>query len=592
MLDRRDPEFPRWFSDGELNVCENALDRHVAAGRGEDVALLYESPVTGTRATYTFAEATERVARTAGALRRLGVERGDRVLIYMPMIPDAVFAMLACARLGAIHSVVFGGFASQEVADRIEDSRPKVILTASCGIEPTKVIDYLPLLDGALERSSHQPQSRVVLRREEAPGELGEGDLGWDEFLDGAPAADPVTVSALDPLYVLYTSGTTGKPKGVVRDSGGHAVALHWSMDNIYGTEPGEVFWAASDIGWVVGHSYIVYAPLLAGCATVLFEGKPVGTPDAAAFWRVVAASGVNTLFTAPTALRAIKRADPEGSLIADHDISSLRTLFLAGERTDPDTYNWAADALGVPVVDHWWQTESGWPITAACLGLGSAPGKPGSAGRPVPGFDVRILGDAHEDLPRGTDGLIAIRLPLPPAALLTLWEDDDGYRDAYMTANPGFYTTGDGGRIDEDGDVHVMGRVDDVINVAGHRLSTGAIEGAISEHPSLAECAVIGVPDELKGQVPLAFVVPKDGVVVEPGELRAELQKLVRSEIGAIASIKDAEVVERLPKTRSGKVLRATMRAIAEGRPYTTPATIEDPEALSELENLLQSRT
>ena len=585
ILDASRPPFYRWFPDAELNTCENALDRHVGGGRAEQPALVYASPVTGTTRVFSYRELRDEVARLAGVLADLGVGHGDTVVVYMPMVPEAVFAMLACARLGAIHSVVFGGFAAHELAVRIDDARPKVVLSASCGIEVDRVIEYKPLLDRALEQAEHRPDRCLVLQREQAEASLVEGrDADWAELLAGARPADCVPVAATDPLYILYTSGTTGMPKGVVRDNGGHAVALRWSMEAIYDTHPGDVFWAASDLGWAVGHSYIVYAPLLTGCTTVLYEGKPVGTPDPGAFWRVIAEHGVRVLFTAPTAFRAIKKEDPQGSYLAGHDLERFRYLFLAGERLDPDTYHWASELLDVPVVDHWWQTESGWPMAANCMGIEPLPVKPGSPSRPVPGYDIRILDEQGGEVEAGVEGAVAVRLPLPPGTLTTLWRADDRFEDAYMRAHPGYYTTGDGGHVDEDGYLFVMGRVDDVINVAGHRLSTGAIEEVLAGHPDVAECAVIGVPDELRGQVPLGLVVLKAGADRDPGEVDAELVARVREQVGAFACYRETRVVERLPKTRSGKILRATMRSIAAGREYAVPSTIDDPVALEEI--------
>lgn len=575
----------RWFPDGRLNTCHNALDRHVAAGRGEQAALIYDSPVTGTERTYTYAELLEQVRRAAGMLRGLGVQAGDTVVVYMPMVPEAVIAMLACARIGAVHSVVFGGFAANELAVRIDHAKPKVVLSASCGIEPTRVVPYKPLLDAALAQATHQPGHCVILQRDQAPADLVQGrDLDWAATLAQADPADCVSVAATDPLYILYTSGTTGLPKGVVRDNGGHAVALHWSMSNVYGAAPGEVYWAASDVGWVVGHSYIVYGPLLAGCTTVLYEGKPVGTPDPGAFWRVVATHGVRTLFTAPTAIRAIKKEDPSGAFTGKWDLSGLRYLFLAGERLDPDTYHWAGDLLGIPVIDHWWQTETGWPIAANCVGIEPLPIKPGSPTKPVPGYDVRILNPDGNPCPPGVEGAVTLRLPLPPGTLPTLYRDDERFAEAYLSRFPGHYLTGDGGYLDEDGYLYVMGRIDDVINVAGHRLSTGAMEEVIAAHPDVAECAVIGVADELKGQLPVGFVVLKAGADRDPAEIERELTALIRDRIGPVAAFRRAVVVGKLPKTRSGKILRGTMRDIAAGRPYTTPSTIEDPAALDEI--------
>ncbi|MDX1650069.1 MAG: AMP-binding protein, partial [Myxococcota bacterium] len=556
----------RWFPDGVLNTCENAVDRHVEAGRGGQRALVYDSPVTGTKRALTYAELRDQVARTAGALYGLGVGRGDRVLIYMPMVPEAVVAMLACARLGAIHSVVFGGFASQELAKRIDDAKPKVVLSASCGVEPGRIVPYKPLLDGALAASRATPERCVILQREVQTAELDpRRDLDWAEWVAAAPPVGCQPCAATDPLYVLYTSGTTGRPKGVVRDHGGHAVALHWSLRHVYGMEADGCFWAASDIGWVVGHSYIVYAPLLRGCTTVLYEGKPVGTPDAGAFWRVAEEHGVEVLFTAPTAIRAVKREDPEGAHVARHDLSRLRALFLAGERSDPDTIRWAERLLGVPVVDHWWQTETGWPIAANCLGIEALPVKAGSPTKAVPGWDVRILDDAGAPCPDGTIGHVTVKLPLPPGCLPTLWGDDEGFVRAYLTRFPGHYETSDAGTRDGDGYLWIMGRTDDVINVAGHRLSTGAMEEVLAAHPDVAECAVVGVADPVKGQLPVGFLVLKSGVARAHEDVVAEVVEAVRERIGPVAAFKQATVVPRLPKTRSGKVLRGTMRRIAD---------------------------
>jgi len=590
ILDRSREPFYRWFPGGALNTCFNAVDRHVRDGRADQAALVYDSPVTGRGVTLTYRELRDEVARFAGVLRHLGVTAGDRVVIYMPMVPEAVVAMLACARLGAVHSVVFGGFAAQELALRIDDAAPTVIVSASCGIEVTRVIEYKPILDRAIGLAHHTPAHCVILQRPEAAATMVSGrDVDWAEAMAESGPVDCVPVAATDPLYILYTSGTTARPKGVVRDNGGHAVALRWSMANVYDTGPGEVFWAASDIGWVVGHSYIVYAPLLTGCTTILYEGKPVGTPDAGAFWRVVAEHRVKTLFTAPTAFRAIRRDDPDGALLDRYDLSSLAYLFLAGERLDPDTYHWAVRRLGVPVVDHWWQTETGWPVAANLRGLEPMPTKPGSATVPVPGYDIHVVDRAGQPVPSDVDGEIVVRLPLPPGSLPTLWHDDERFVESYLSAYPGHYRTGDGGYVDADGYLYVMGRTDDVINVAGHRLSTGAIEQVVAGHPAVAECAVIGVADALKGQVPRAFVVLKAGVEVDPAVLRDELVARVRDEIGAIAALREVDVVAALPKTRSGKILRGTMRGLAAGQDVPVPSTIDDPGALDALRGLLR---
>lgn len=587
ILDDDNPPFYRWFPDAELNTCFNALDRHIEA-RGDQPALIYDSPVTGTKRSYTYRELLDQTARFAGVLRRLGVEKGHRVVLYMPMIPEAVVAMLACARLGAVHSVVFGGFASHELATRIDDAQPTVIVSASCGIEPTRLVEYKPMLDHALTRVSHQPRACVIVQRDELRCDLAAGrDHDWAELMSDATPVDPVPVAATDPLYVLYTSGTTGKPKGIVRDNGGHAVALMWSMTNIYGVGPGEVFWAASDVGWVVGHSYIVYGPLLAGATTVLYEGKPVGTPDPGAFWRVVSEYGVKVLFSAPTALRAIRKEDPTGSHISSYDLSTLTYLFQAGERLDPDTYAWASEVLGIPVIDHWWQTETGWAIAANPVGLQQLPLKAGSPTVPMPGYDVQVLHADGSGCAAGEEGAICIRLPLPPGTLPTLWGDDARFEASYLCEHPGYYLTGDGGYLDDDGYLFVMGRINDVINVAGHRLSTGSIEAVVAGHPAVAECAVIGVADEIKGQVPRGFVVLKSGATAEG--LAAELVAAVRHSIGAVASFTTVEVVPGLPKTRSGKILRKTMRGIADGHDEPVPSTIEDPGVLDALRPILR---
>jgi propionyl-CoA synthetase len=589
VLDRSNPPFYRWFPDGELNTCYNALDRHADGGRGDQLALVYDSPVTGTIRRYTYSELRDETARFAGALRSLGVGTGDTVIIYLPMVPEALVAMLGCARIGAVHSVVFGGFAANELATRIDDAAPKVMVSASCGIEPARVVEYKPLLDRAIELSEHKPEHCVILQREQARAELGSRDVDWAELCSGAQPVNCVPVAATDPLYVLYTSGTTGKPKGVVRDNGGHAVALRWSMPNIFDAQPGEAYWAASDVGWVVGHSYIVYAPLLTGATTILYEGKPVGTPDAGAFWRVIADHDVRTLFTAPTAFRAIKKADPKGELIRDYDLSRFRTLFLAGERLDPETYSWASEQLGIPVIDHWWQTETGWPVVANPMGIEPLPVKPGSSTKPVPGYDVQVLSPDGSPTPAGGNGDIVLKLPMPPGCLPTLWHDDERFISSYLSAHDGYYLSGDGGYIDDDGYVFVMGRTDDVINVAGHRLSTGAMEEVIAAHPDVAECAVVGVADEMKGQVPRAFVVLKAGIETDSAKLQDELVARVREHVGAVASLRRVDVVPGLPKTRSGKILRKTMRGIADGGDEPTPSTIEDVDVLDALKPVLR---
>jgi propionyl-CoA synthetase len=581
--------FSRWFAGGELNTCHNCLDRHVDAGRGDQLALVHDSPVTQSVTRYTYAELRDVVARFAGVLRSVGVGKGDRVIVYMPMIPEAAIAMLACARLGAVHSVVFGGFAARELAVRIDDAEPSAIVSASCGIEGKRVIEYKPLLDKAIELAEHDPGRSIVLQRPQAEASMTDRDVDWAQALEAAEPTECVPVAADDPLYVLYTSGTTGKPKGVQRDNGGHAVALRWSMDAVYDVGPGEVMFTASDVGWVVGHSYIVYAPLLTGATTVLYEGKPIGTPDAGQFWRVVADHGVKALFTAPTAFRGIKKEDPEASYLGQYDVSSLETLFLAGERLDPETYHWASEKLGIPVVDHWWQTETGWPIAANLRGLEPMELKAGSPSVPVPGYQIEILDVDGTPLPRGEEGAIVIKLPLPPGCLQTLWNDDERFRESYMSRYEGYYLTGDGGYLDEDGYLFVMGRTDDVINVAGHRLSTGSMEEVLSGHPDVAECAVIGVADQMKGQVPRGFVVLKAGVERTEDELGPELVAMVRDQVGAVASFKDVAVVPALPKTRSGKVLRKTMRNIADGKDDAVPSTIDDASVLDTLRPVLQ---
>ncbi len=589
VLDDSRAPFYKWYAGAETNSCYNALDIHVAGGRAEQLALVYDSPVTGVVKKYTYAQLLDEVSRFAGALADLGVEKGDRVIIYMPMVPEAAIAMLACARIGAIHSVVFGGFAAHELAIRIDDAQPKAIVSASCGIEVNRVIEYKPLLDHAIELAKEKPDSVVILQRPQAKASMVDGrDHDWGELMSAAKPVDCVPVAATDPLYVLYTSGTTGMPKGVVRDNGGHLVALKWSMKNVYGVDAGDVYWAASDVGWVVGHSYIVYGPLFKGCTTILYEGKPVGTPDPGAFWRVISDHKVNVLFTAPTAFRAIKRDDPNGDYIRKYNMDSFRTLFLAGERCDPDTLHWAENHLNVPVIDHWWQTETGWPIGANCMGLGMFPVKAGSCTKPVPGYDVRILDESGYEVEAGKIGSIVVKLPLPPGTLTTLWHNDDGFREAYLNHYLGYYLTADAGFKDSDGYLSIMSRTDDIINVAGHRLSTGAMEQVLAAHPDVAECAVIGVNDELKGEVPLGTVVLQAGVDRDPDEIVRELIQLVRDEIGPVASFKIATVVKRLPKTRSGKILRGTMKKIADNTPYRMPATIDDPVILDEITEAL----
>ncbi len=587
VLDDSNPPFYRWFTGGKVNTCYNAIDYHIENGRGDQDAVIYDSPVTDTIKKYTYIELRDRVARIAGFLKGLGVGKGDTVVIYMPMIPESLMAMMACARIGAIHSVVFGGFAPRELAIRIDDAKPKVILSASCGIEGKKIIPYKPLLNKAIEHAKSKPEKTVIFQRPQSPAEMLEGrDLDWVELEEHAEPADCIPLDSNDPLYILYTSGTTGKPKGVVRDHAGHAVALKWTMKHIYGVEPGDVYWAASDVGWVVGHSYIVYAPLLLGATTIMYEGKPIGTPDPGAFWRVISQHKCKVLFTAPTAFRAIKKEDPNGEYLKKYDLSHFEALFLAGERTDPDTYHWATDLLGVPVIDHWWQTETAWAIVGNFRGLEFFPVKPGSATKPVPGWNVKILDPVSgEELPNEVDGVIAVKLPLPPGSFITLWHNDQGYKETYMDPFPGYYFTGDGGHRDEDGYISVMGRVDDIINVAGHRLSTGEMEEIVAQHPDVAECAVVGVTDNLKGEVPIGFLVLKAGVDRDEEEIISEVVQSVRGEIGPIACFKKAAVVKRLPKTRSGKILRRTMRNIADGTDYKTPSTISDPETLPEIE-------
>ena len=591
VLDNSRAPFYRWFPGAVTNTCYNALDRHVEGGRAEQLALIYDSPITGVIEKFTYRELLDRVARVAGVLAGAGVGKGDRVLVYMPMVPEAVVAMLACARLGAVHSVVFGGFAATELAVRIDDATPKVVLSASCGIEPNRVVAYKPLLDEAIEIATHKPDHCVIVQRPQLEATLVEGrDLDWAEA-EAAAEPHPCTwVEATDPLYILYTSGTTGQPKGIVRDNGGHLVALNWSMRNVYGVEPGEVYWAASDVGWVVGHSYIVYAPLIHGNTTVLFEGKPVGTPDAAVYWRVIAEHDVKVLFTAPTAFRAIKREDPNGELIRPEEIAGLRALFLAGERADPNTVQWAEDHLGVPVIDHWWQTETGWPMCSNPMGIELLPVKHGSPTKSVPGWDIRVLDEEHEEVAPGEIGALVARLPLPPGSLPTLWQAEERYREAYLEEFPGYYKTGDAGFIDEDGYIYVMTRTDDVINVAGHRLSTGQMEEVLAAHPDVAECAVVGVADSLKGQTPLGLLVLNAGVERDHAVIQGEAVRLVRDQIGPVASFKTAIVVGRLPKTRSGKILRGTVQKIADCEEYSVPPTIDDPATLPEIEVALRS--
>lgn len=590
ILDDSNVPLYRWFSDGMLNTCYNALDRHVIDGRADQPAVIHESAITGKSSVLTYAQMLEKTARFAGALRMAGVEKGDRVVIYMPMVPEALIAMLACARLGAVHSVVFGGFAPAELAARIDDAKPKVIVSASCGLEPTRIVEYKPMLDESIALAVHKPSRCIILQRGQHQVELGPIDMDWKAAMSMAEPAECVSVAATDPLYILYTSGTTGKPKGIVRDNGGHAVALTWSMKNVYNIDAGDMWWSASDVGWVVGHSYIVYAPLFAGATTIVFEGKPVGTPDAGTFWRVIEKYGVKGLFTAPTAIRAIRKEDYNGDFIKNTDLSKFENLFLAGERLDPDTYHWATEKLGVPVIDNWWQTETGWPIASNLRGLEPMPIKPGSPTVAIPGYDIKVLDELGKELPPGTEGNIAITLPLPPGTLPTLWGDDQRYIDSYLTVFPGMYASGDGGYIDDDGYVYIMGRTDDVINVAGHRLSTGSLEAVVATHELVAECAVIGVADAIKGQIPKAFVVLKAGSAVDAEELRKQIVALVRSEVGPVAALNEVVIVPGLPKTRSGKVLRKTMRGIADGKHVDIPSTIEDASILDILRPLLRA--
>ena len=589
VLDDSNKPFYRWFTGGELNTCYNAVDYHVDNGRGEQNAIIYDSPVTDTVKRYTYNQLRDEVARFAGALSAQGVAKGDRVLIYMPMIPEAVIAMLACARLGAVHSVVFGGFAANELAVRINDAKPKVIVSASCGIEVARVIAYKPLLDEAINFADFKPDHCIIKQRPMEAAAMQEGrDLDWDAVTAAAQPHDCVPVAATDPLYILYTSGTTGVPKGVVRDNGGHLVALKWTMGNVYNVHTGDVYWAASDVGWVVGHSYIVYAPLFKGCTTIIFEGKPVGTPDAGAFWRVIADHKVKVMFTAPTAFRAIKREDPQAQLIQNYDLSEFKALFLAGERTDPDTLKWAENNLKIPVIDHWWQTETGWAIAANCLGLHHYPVKEGSPTKAAPGWNLQVVDENTTPVKAGEIGALVVKLPLPPGALPTLWNNDPGFLAAYMEEFPGYYKTADAGFIDEDGYVFVMSRTDDIINTAGHRLSTGAMEEVLADHPDVAECAVLGVDDQLKGQVPIGFLVLNAGVERDQADIIKEVIQMVRDRIGPVASFKTATVVKRLPKTRSGKILRGTIQKIADNKPYKAPATIDDPVILDEMEEAL----
>ena len=590
VLDSSNPPFYRWFTGAVLNTCYNAVDRHITNGRGNQTAIIYDSPVTGKQEKISYSQLLERVSKTAGFLKDMGITKGDTVIVYMPMIPEAVISMLACARLGAIHSVVFGGFAPRELAIRIDDAKPKAVLSASCGIEVQRVIPYKPLLDEAIEIASHKPEKCIIYQRPQAVAELKPGrDYDWAVLESSAQPADCVSVLATDPLYILYTSGTTGRPKGVIRDNGGHAVALNWTMKHIYNINPGDVYWAASDVGWVVGHSYIVYGPLFSGATTILYEGKPVGTPDPGAFWRVISEHNVKALFTAPTAIRAIKREDPKGTFLSKYNLPNFETLFLAGERTDPDTYFWATELLKVPVIDHWWQTETGWAIAGNFRGVELFPIKPGAATKPMPGYDIKILDPiSTETLPPNTNGIITVKLPLPPGCLPTLWNDDQRFLDSYMNPFPGYYLTGDGGYMDEENYVFVMGRIDDVINVAGHRLSTGGMEEVLAQHPCVAECAVVGAADDLKGQVPVGFIVLKAGIDKNQAEIVNEVVQMVRSQIGPIAAFKKAVVVNRLPKTRSGKVLRGTMRKIADGEEFKVPSTIDDPAVLGEIAEAL----
>ncbi len=585
VLDSSNPPFYRWFKGGKMNTCYNAVDRHVKNGRGDQVAIIYDSPVTNTIAKITYQELLQKVSVFAGALQSQGLKKGDTAIIYMPMIPEAAIAMLACSRIGVVHSVVFGGFAANELAIRVDHAEPKVIITASGAVEGKKVLAYKPLVDKAIELSKHKPEKCILFQRDIVKAEMKAGfDLDWNELVATAKPADCIQLEATDPLYILYTSGTTGMPKGVLRDNGGHAVALHWSMKAIYNIDAGDVWWSASDVGWVVGHSYIVYGPLIKGATTVFYEGKPIGTPDAGAFWRVISQHGVKSLFTAPTAFRAIKKEDPNGVLFKKYDISCFECLYLAGERLDPDTYHWATDMIKVPIIDHWWQTETGWAIAANCRGIEQLPIKPGSPTKPCPGYNLKIVDNEGFELPAGKEGNIVVKLPLPPGNLVTLWKADDRFVKSYMATFPSYYETSDGGYVDEDGYVYVMGRMDDVINVSGHRLSTGAMEEVIASHPDVAECAVLGTADQLKGEVPLGMFVLKAGVTKNPAEIAKELVQMVRDRIGAVACFKEVTKVVRLPKTRSGKILRGTMRSIANGKEYRVPSTIDDPAIIDEI--------
>ena len=584
------PPFYQWFKGGKINTCYNALDRHVDEGNGDRLALIYDSPITGNKSTYTYSVMRDRVAEIAGALKNQGVVKGDRVIIYMPMIPEAVMAILACARIGAVHSVVFGGFAANELANRIDDSKAKLILTSSCGIEPGRIVEYQPLINEAIKIAKHKPDASIFFQREQKKIELIENQIDWNDFVRDVEPAECEIMDSNDPAYILYTSGTTGTPKGIVRDTAGHIVALKWTMKNIYNIDPGDVWWSASDIGWIVGHSYIVYAPLFHGCTTVLFEGKPVGTPDAGEFWRIISEYKVKSLFTAPTAFRAIKKEDPEGEFFKKYDLSSFESLFLAGERADPDTIKWAENLLHKPVIDHWWQTETSWAITANCAGLGLFPTKYGSAGKPVPGYNVKVLQDDGTECKAGEMGDVVVELPLPPGTFPTLWNADDRYKENYMSNYPGYYQTYDAGYIDEDGDVWIMSRTDDIINVAGHRLSTGAMEEVLSEHPDVAECAVIGIADKLKGQLPLGFVILKNGTTKSEADITTECVSMIRQKLGPVAAYKKTIVLKRLPKTRSGKVLRGTMRKIADREDFNLPPTIDDPLILDEIKDSLLS--